>query len=251
MSIPRSKELWTVAYFLSRCGHRTHPERPSDPPSQLCVETWHEAYDVFFDALAAGRTAITFRHTLKNARDRFDAHLDSGRIGWREASREQSPLPLGEVPSEILTRWSQRSDDELWSAVRGFMVMSPTQEASDIADAPADRVATTTYRILRDTELARRVKAIHRFECQLCGHTIQLPDGSRYAEAHHVQPLGRPHNGPDTIGNILCVCPNHHAELDYGVSSLSLSAIRHFDSHAIEPRYVEYHNRQIHKTGNA
>lgn len=156
---------------------------------------------------------------------------------WQAAGWERKQYSLAE-------RWVIFSH-------RGLIAALPTPQANDIADGPPDRVATTTYRILRDTELARRVKDIHRFECQICSHTIQLPDGSRYAEAHHIQPLGRPHDGPDTIGNILCLCPNHHAELDYGVAAISLSTLSHFDGHAIDSRYVEYHNRQIHKAGNA
>jgi len=251
MSILRSEQLWTVAYFLSRCGRRAQTETSPEPPSQLHVETWAEAYDLFYEALAAGRTATAFRRTLKNARDLFDGHLDSGRIGWREASRERAPQPLGELAGIVFARWSQRSEDELWTAVRGLLPTFPTRKASDITDAPPSRVATTTYRILRDTELARRVKVLHAFECQICGHTIKLSDGSRYAEAHHVQPLGQPHNGLDTLGNILCVCPNHHAELDYGVISIEISSIRQHDSHIIDERYVEYHNAEIHKPGTA
>jgi putative restriction endonuclease len=32
----------------------------------------------------------------------------------------------------------------------------------------------------------------------------------------HIKPLGRPHNGLDVDGNVLCLCPNHHAQLDKG-----------------------------------
>ncbi len=125
------------------------------------------------------------------------------------------------------------------------LVPPPTPLATDLTDVPADRVRTTTYRILRDTELARIVKVMHDYQCQICGHAIKLPSGSRYAEAHHIQPLGEPHNGPDVIGNILCVCPNHHAELDYRVSALTLSALRRVTSHAVDPKYVDYHNRLL------
>ena len=118
-------------------------------------------------------------------------------------------------------------------------------QASDIEDVPADRALTTIKRIIRDTELSRQVKAMHNFECQICGHTIPLRNGLRYAEAHHVQPLGCLHNGPDTIANILCVCPNHHAELDYGVIPLSLSTLHQLDAHAIDLKYIDYHNRKI------
>lgn len=78
-----------------------------------------------------------------------------------------------------------------------------------------ERVETTTYRILRETLLARRMKEPHKYACQICGETIELVDDRRYAEAHHIQPLGSPHNGPDELGNIIYVCLNHHAMLDY------------------------------------
>ena len=118
--------------------------------------------------------------------------------------------------------------------------------ASDLADVPADRAETVIYRIIRDTTLARRVKAMHGFECQICGLSIELPGGSRYAEAHHIQPLGKPHDGPDVLENILCVCPNHHAELDYGVLKLRLDLIRQREVHAPAAQYVDYHNLVIH-----
>jgi len=118
-----------------------------------------------------------------------------------------------------------------------------TPLASDLNEGPADRVKSTTYRILRDTELARRVKAMHNGCCQICGATIKLRDGTNYAEAHHIQPLGQPHNGPDMIGNIICVCPNHHAELDYRIIPLDLAALKKVQGHSIDPRFVDYHNR--------
>ena len=76
--------------------------------------------------------------------------------------------------------------------------------------APPERILVETYRILRDTELARKIKKLHKNECQLCGTTITLQDGTSYSEAHHICPLGTPHNGPDVAGNILVLCPNHH-----------------------------------------
>jgi hypothetical protein len=119
-----------------------------------------------------------------------------------------------------------------------------TPEASDLAEPPP-RQQTTTYRILRDTALAKRVKTHHKNECQICGHTIVLPDGSRYSEGHHIQPLGKPHDGPDVMENIICVCPNHHAELDYGVRPLSLAQLRTVAGHSIGEEYIRYHNEVI------
>ena len=140
---------------------------------------------------------------------------------------------------------TKKHGPRLLLANRDHALVTPL--ATDIANAPADRVKTTAYRILRDTELARSVKVLHDHQCQICGHCIELPDGSRYAEAHHIQPLGKPHNGPYVIGNILCVCPNHHAELDYRVTTLMLSALRHTADHPVEQKYVDYHNRLLEK----
>jgi hypothetical protein len=125
------------------------------------------------------------------------------------------------------------------------LVDGQTQKARDFNDAPPGRSITTTYRILRDTDLARQIKALHEYYCQICGHRIQLADGSFYAEAHHVRPLGMPHDGPDIAGNIICVCPNHHAELDYGVIPLSARSQDNSPDHALEQQYVDYHNQVI------
>jgi len=119
-----------------------------------------------------------------------------------------------------------------------------TQPASDLSEPPP-RIATTCYRILRDTALAREVKRLHGHKCQVCGLSIQLPDGTPYSEAHHIKPLGKPHDGLDIQGNILCLCPNHHAQLDYLVMTISLSDLHHVDGHVIDPKFVEYHNAQV------
>jgi hypothetical protein len=136
-----------------------------------------------------------------------------------------------------------------WSAFLPEIPAPASPLAVDIdIDGPADREEVTTYRIIRDTYLARRAKQLHNYECQLCGHTILLPDGRRYAEAHHIQPLGAPHNGPDSFENIVCVCPNHHAELDYGARALSHADLRTVEGHAISARYIDYHNTHVHKS---
>jgi hypothetical protein len=118
----------------------------------------------------------------------------------------------------------------------------------DFDDIPG-REEVKVYRILRDTAMARRVKAQHGYECQICGSTIALPNGNRYAEAHHIRPLGSPHDGPDVAGNILCLCPNHHAELDYGVREIDLSKLRTLDGHSVHDDHIRYHNELIFKPG--
>ncbi len=126
-----------------------------------------------------------------------------------------------------------------------------TPEASDIdkgcGNESPSRVTQETYRILRDTQLARQIKLLHKNKCQLCGETISLRNGEYYSEAHHIRPLGRPHNGPDVSGNIFVLCPNHHVMLDYGVIKLELNKITMHRNHRIQSEYIDYHNETIWK----
>lgn len=111
-----------------------------------------------------------------------------------------------------------------------------------------DRVSTDTYRILRDTRLARTIKSLYDNRCQICGNVIRFDNGSSYSECHHIKPLGSPHNGPDVEDNIICLCPNHHALLDYGGVKLDQSEFKTPSKHSISRDYVAYHNGEIYRS---
>ena len=124
-----------------------------------------------------------------------------------------------------------------------FRATDVTQVASDIGEPQAtDRHLVTTYRVLRDTPLARRVKADFDYTCQICSLRILLSDGTPYAEAHHVRPLGAPHNGPDHPGNIVCVCPNCHVLLDYGAVPADSKQLSN-----VLPEHIDYHNQVVYR----
>jgi putative restriction endonuclease len=61
-----------------------------------------------------------------------------------------------------------------------------------------------------------------------------------YAEACHIKPLGRPHNGPDTPENILCLCPNCHVLFDEFALWINddLSIEGREDLLRVDPRHV-------------
>lgn len=113
---------------------------------------------------------------------------------------------------------------------------------------PADRKTVSVQRIIRDTQIAKSVKEKHSCQCQVCGTVIETPSGP-YAEAAHVQPLGRPHNGPDIEANIICLCPNHHVMFDNGMFSIAddfsligLSGkLRRVANHTIDLAFLKYH----------
>ncbi|MDR6308148.1 hypothetical protein FHS66_001331 [Pacificitalea manganoxidans] len=164
-----------------------------------------------------------------------------------------------EYNSSDSSNW--RGDRNLFFSVHGVgkgvwglrSQLEPEPSASDLAppepeedgasEAPISEV--TVNRIIRDTEMARKIKALHHSECQICGLTIHLTDGRPYAEAHHVIPLGRPHKGPDIPSNIIVVCPNHHAMLDLGCIPLNPSELREVPGHKISTTSINYHNDQI------
>lgn len=107
------------------------------------------------------------------------------------------------------------------------------------------RTDVIVSRIVRDTKMSRRVKRLHGNQCQLCDVKLTLPNGNLYSEAHHIQPLGPPHNGPDLAQNIIVVCPNHHALLDYCAIHLEIDSIRDSQIHQIGLEYIEYHNKRL------
>ena len=99
---------------------------------------------------------------------------------------------------------------------------------------------------LRDTSLTRRLKKLHDDSCQICGLALRL-SGRTYSEAHHIKPLGNPHNGPDVAENILVLCPNHHVMLDFRAKALDLTELRKKPTHRIASEFVNYHNALVEK----
>ncbi len=117
------------------------------------------------------------------------------------------------------------TDSWMATGSAGFLIAQfrlerlPDQRQIDTGIAPDFDPAfalTTISRRVRDTAISRAVKELYKFECQVCGETVPTFDGRRYSEGAHVRPLGRPHLGDDTKTNLLCLCPNHHVELDLG-----------------------------------
>lgn len=101
--------------------------------------------------------------------------------------------------------------------VENFTSIIPTKhEPLQPDNTPPSRIKTIVSRIVRDTVLSRTTKSENNWKCQICGKTLQLPNGFNYSEGHHLQPLGGAHTGPDVKENIIILCPNHHAEFDYG-----------------------------------
>lgn len=137
-----------------------------------------------------------------------------------------------------LTRVAPYDTDDIPNAVLGdHDVPFPSRKESLIT------------RVVRDTYISKTVKKLYDYKCQICMLSIETESGP-YVEAAHIKALGRPHNGPDSIDNILCLCPNHHTMFDYGriaisndLTVLGLQAIHLFKhkDHHIKEEYLAYH----------
>jgi putative restriction endonuclease len=123
----------------------------------------------------------------------------------------------------VADHWCEkgRSGYLIW---RFKLVRDSSEPRQPVTSPPAgrevpERRPTTTLRIVRNTAVATAVKTLHDHRCQVCGVRLETPAGP-YAEGAHIRPLGSPHDGPDTAGNILCLCPNHHALFDLGAFTI-------------------------------
>lgn len=81
------------------------------------------------------------------------------------------------------------------------------------------RRAGTVLRVVRDSKKSSDIKNLYGYACQVCGLAITTKRGL-YAEGAHIRPLGKPHEGDDSIANLLCLCPNHHVMFDKGSFSV-------------------------------
>jgi HNH endonuclease len=115
--------------------------------------------------------------------DRFSAHI--------------STPPLPELVEEVGTEWIEQ--DEIEQTVGRRLRQVQAQ--------------------LRDRRKAAALRKRYDNTCMVCGTKLKVGREKFYAEAAHIKPLGKPHNGPDVAKNMLVLCPNHHLQFDSGVLS--------------------------------
>lgn len=129
-----------------------------------------------------------------------------------------------------------------------------SEPSAEYSSAPRKEYGRT--RLLRDAGNTRYIKELYRHRCQMCGTSLVCAAGP-YAEAAHIRALGSPHNGPDTLENMLCLCPNHHVLFDNGgitiAEDLSLigepGSLMLSDKHRISKEHLRYH-RNLRSTCN-
>jgi len=119
-----------------------------------------------------------------------------------------------------------------------------------------DRKSYTVHKIKRKSSLGEKIKEIYEYKCQICNVFLKTPIGAISIGAH-IRGLGRPHNGPDTIENMLCLCPNHHDQFDsysfyidsssykvVGLDDYGNKVITVSKKHHIGKEFLDYHRNE-------
>jgi hypothetical protein len=103
---------------------------------------------------------------------------------------------------------------------------SQNSAIDDIPPAPIGskvpgRMPTTGFRYQRDEKVRCFVIGQAKGACEYCGEMgFILPDGNHYLEAHHVIALAE--QGPDTVENVIALCPSDHREAHYGQNAVAI-----------------------------
>jgi 5-methylcytosine-specific restriction enzyme A len=88
--------------------------------------------------------------------------------------------------------------------------------------APARKAFSGTF-IVRDDKVRSKVINRSKGRCEYCDQLgFQKANGSHYVEAHHIISLAE--QGPDTLDNVIALCPSHHRQAHYGADWEGLEA---------------------------
>lgn len=205
-----------VAYALARCAAPDPSGKPDRPPVWLAASSWKDAYAAFFDALGDGRTPEAFRNSLKHARDAFDAHIASGRIGWVDKKAGGKPFRKDAMVSETLATWAHRTDDELRDEVLGLLDGGATEVPEEhSARTEGGQKVYLARRYERDASLRRAAIAHHGRRCMGCRFDFDSTYGAShsrgYIEVHHSIPLAdKGVRKTDPVTDLVVLCANCH-----------------------------------------
>jgi putative restriction endonuclease len=213
----------------------------------------------------------------KTGRQIADQTLTGGNLALAKNYKEGVPIRVNRgynLDSEYAPKSGYRYDglyriDNFWSETGkdGFLVWRyrltklTDSEVIPVADegVPAPEGNTSpsrsnvySTRVIRSSEVGNYVKDLYDYTCQISGVRLDTPTGP-YAEACHIQPVGKPHNGPDVPGNVLCLSPNMHVLFDHGAIALTddlqvlgMDAEINVDpDHHLRIDCMEYHREHI------
>ena len=183
------------------------------------------------DLKAAGHSSVQIRRAV--------AVDEAMRIGFEQTLPVRVIINDGDRRTEGIRRASRvktrRLDTSVWHVgaydfvsgdaviVRGVRGERYVDQFS--ADAPLGEAATSrqvsTRVFNRDSNVRAAVLKRAGGRCEHCGEPgFSMSNGAVYLETHHVVPLAD--DGPDVVGNVVALCPNHHRRAHHGLDRAEL-----------------------------
>lgn len=242
-------------HINGKCRHeletqsRPIQQRSMDLSAEECMEIrrrWRRNPDISFEEIAA---------EVECSRTTVERHIKFN------CSHTGEELLIDEMP--VFDQWLDTRETPAFQLRDVLDVADEGDLDGEEISADAARPETVETRIsrrIRNTAIVKDLKQAYEFECQVCGTHRFRSSTDRYAEGHHIRPLGAPHDGPDVPGNILVLCPDHHADFDYGVIDIDINSLRirhaHDDDtdgkeltlhaeHNLDQSHLDYHRREI------
>ena len=239
----RTKCRSNYRYLLGQCNYLTFAADAADSGAEQWIVP---AIFLTWDRLALRRKPVTElsrrriiddliardTHKLAGTTEEFvrecadavlDDYLASGglmRFGAQPAIA--TPKPTGDVPvrkQESAKTKAGRGKREQGKATPDFEELELDYSVAESVKRRLREVQTQ----VRNSAHVVRLKALYKDACQFCGTTLQVetsPDRF-FSNGAHIKPVGKPFNGPDSPGNLLVLCPNHHVEFDCGMLTMA------------------------------
>ncbi len=182
--------------------------------------------------------------TFKNRINNKQHTNGTQNIKQREIPNNPNPVINNESPNNKIDNFPQRD-------IKLKEVYNP------------ERTIRPVNKVNRVNSLVFHLKKMYDDTCQICGDFVDLGYGERFSEVHHIRPLGG-HNGTDSLGNMIVVCPNHHSMFDRGAITINLTNKRIFHvnpshplnnnliilKHELSESNISYHDTHIFKKNN-
>jgi hypothetical protein len=131
-----------------------------------------------------------------------------------------SARALDPVPWAVLS-FNDKTGDILLRRGASAVPYADQFSLSPPPDGSANMSKVTATVRNRSAEVRQYVLLRAKGKCELCGYSgFQLSNGNTYLETHHVISLAK--GGPDSVKNVVALCPNHHREAHYGNEALHI-----------------------------
>jgi hypothetical protein len=222
---------WASCGFVESIDHRYEVlEDPEDPAHAVVLKHPYNGY-------GPRAENIEFEHTTL-AREDMNG-------GWAQAMRWAMQAARDEIQADAESEKDERTEKK---------AKPRKNDTPEPGDTRPPRQKVVVERVVRNSAVVAKVKRCHDHRCQVCDIRLETPAGP-YAEGAHVRPLSSPHNGPDVVGNVLCLCPNHHVLFDAGAFTVRddlrligmSGTLRTVPTHRLDKKQLRYHREHREK----